>query len=133
MDDDFFKLLNQNILEEDTARKQPTEEENLNVETVGFVNDETMFDAEVIGHIEELQRLTADPLPFTAGHWQGDVAQDCHDDGDYNQTFEVNEEHSTSATPEKKHLKSNEVESPDVIHLLHFLTYPPPPRRKLTT
>jgi hypothetical protein len=51
-DDDFFKLLNQKILEEDTARKQPTGEENLNVETVGFVNDETMFDAEVIGHIE---------------------------------------------------------------------------------
>jgi hypothetical protein len=54
----------------------------------------------------------------------GNVAQDCHDDGNYNQTFEVDEEHSTSATPEKKHLKSDEVDSPDVIHLLHFLTYP---------
>jgi hypothetical protein len=67
-DDDFFKLLNQNILEEDTARKLPTEEENLNLGTAGFVNDETMFDAEVIGRIEELQRRTADPLPFAARH-----------------------------------------------------------------
>jgi len=63
MDDDFFNLLNQNILENDTAtRKRPPEEEHLNLEepnnfadTVGFVNDETMFDAEMIGHIEELQ------------------------------------------------------------------------------
>ena len=94
---------------------------------VGFVNDETKFDAEVIGHIEELQQWTADPLPFAAMHQQGDVAQECHDDGNYNQTFEVDEEHSTSATPEKKHLKSNEVDSPDVIHLLHFLTNPPAP------
>ena len=100
-DDDFFKLLNQNILEEDTARKQPTEEENHN----------------------------AHQLPFTAGHWQGNEAQDCHDDGEYYQTFEVDEEHNnTSATPEKKHLKSDEVEeSPDVIHLSHFLTYPHTP------
>ena len=108
-DDDFFKLLNQNILEEDTARKQPTEEENFNVETVGFVND--------------------DPLPFTASHWQGDVTHDCHDDGDYNQTFECDEEHNTSVTPEKKHLKSDEVESPDNIHLSHFLTYPLAPEK----
>ena len=60
-DDDFFNLLNQIILENDTAtRKRPPEEEHLNLEepnnfsdTVGFVNDETMFDAEVIGHIED--------------------------------------------------------------------------------
>jgi hypothetical protein len=62
-DDDFFNLLNQNILENDPARKWPPEEEHLNLEKpndfsyiVGFVNDKTMFDAEVIGHIEELQR-----------------------------------------------------------------------------
>ncbi len=121
-DDDFFKLLNQSILEEDTARKQPTEEGNHNVETVGFVNDETVFDTEVIGHIEELQRRTAYPLPFAAGHWQGNVAQDCDADSNYNQTFEVDEEHNTSATPENKHFKSNEVDSPDGIPLSHFLT-----------
>jgi hypothetical protein len=31
-DDDFFNLLNQNILETDTARKPPPEEEHLNLE-----------------------------------------------------------------------------------------------------
>jgi hypothetical protein len=54
-------------------------------DTVGFVNDETMFDAEVIGHIEELQWRTANPLPFAAGHWQGDAAQGGDVDGDYKQ------------------------------------------------
>ena len=107
MDDDFLKLLNQNILEEDTARKQPrTEEENHN----------------------------AHQLPFTpaAGHWQGNEAQDCHDDREYYQTFEVDEEHNnTSATPEKKHLKSEDevLESPDVTYLSHYLTYPPAPEK----
>jgi hypothetical protein len=52
---------------------------------VGFVNDETMFDAEVIGHIEELQWRTANPLPFAAGHWQGDAAHGGDVDGDYKQ------------------------------------------------
>ena len=70
-DDDFFNLLNQNILENDPARKRPPEEEYLNLEKAnnfsGFVNDKTMFDAEVIRHIEELQRRTADPLPFADG------------------------------------------------------------------
>jgi hypothetical protein len=92
-DDDFFNLLNQNILENDTAtRKRPPEEEHLNLEepnnftdTVGFVNDETMFDAEVIGHTEELQWRTAKSLPFAAGHWQGDAAHGGDVDGDYKQ------------------------------------------------
>jgi hypothetical protein len=75
-------LLNQNILENDTARKRPTKEEHLNLEIVGYVNDETMFDAEVMKHIEELQRQTADPLPFAAGHWQGDAAQGGDVNGD---------------------------------------------------
>jgi len=141
-DDDFFNLLNQNILEKDTARKQPPKEEHLNLEepnnfadTVGFVNDETMIDAEVIGHIEELQRRTTDPLPIAAGNWQGDAAQGSDADGDYYQSFEVDEEHVTSTTPEKKHFKFNELDSPDVIPLTQFLTNPPPPgptmRKKL--
>jgi hypothetical protein len=62
-DDDFFNLLNQNILENDTARKRPPEEEHLNLEktndfaedTGGLVNDATMFDAEVTYHMDELQ------------------------------------------------------------------------------
>ncbi len=101
------------------------------METVGFVNDKTMFDAEVIRHVEELQRQTTDPLLFAARHWQGDAEQGGDANGDYNQTFEVDEEHDTSTTPEKKHFKSNEVDSPDVIPLTHFLTYPY--QRKLTT
>ena len=59
-----------------------------------------------------MQRQTADPLPFAARHWQSNVAQDCDADCNYNQTFEVGEEHNTSATPEKKHMKSDEVDSP---------------------
>ncbi len=86
-----------------------------------------MFDAEVIGHIEELQRRTADPLPFAAGDWQGDAAQGGDANNDYNQTFEVDEEHDTSMTPEKKHFKSDEIDSPDVFPLTQFLTNPPPP------
>jgi hypothetical protein len=73
-DDDFFNFLNQHILENYPTRKRPPEEEHLNLEKpndfsdiVGFVNDKTMFDAEAIGHIEELQRRTADPLPFADG------------------------------------------------------------------
>jgi hypothetical protein len=41
-----------------------------------------MFDAEVMEHIEELQRQTADPLPFAAVHWQGDAAQGGDVNGD---------------------------------------------------
>jgi len=29
-----------------------------------------MFDAEVLYHMDELQRQTADPLPYAGGHWQ---------------------------------------------------------------
>jgi len=93
--DDFFNLLNQNILENDTARKPPHKEEHLNLEetndfadTVGLVNDTTMFDAEqVTYHIDELQWQTAHPLPYAAGHWQGDEAQDGDAGGDHYQTF----------------------------------------------
>ena len=90
---------------------------------MGFVNDETMFDAEVIGHVKYLKRRTANPPPYAAGHWQGDAALggDANDD-DNSQTFEVDEDHNTSTTPEKKHFKSNEVDSLDVTHLTHFLT-----------
>ncbi len=128
-DDDFINLLNQNILENDTARKPPPEEEHLNLEEtndfsdmVGLVNDATMFDAEATYHMDELQRWTANPLPYAAGHWQGDEAQDGYADGDHYQTFEVDEDHDTSLTLEKKQFKSNEVDSPDVIPLMQFLT-----------
>jgi len=77
-DDDFFNLLNQSILENDTARKPPPEEEHLNLEetndfadTVGLVNDATMYDAEATYHMDELPWQTAHPLPYAAGHWQG--------------------------------------------------------------
>ena len=88
-----------------------------------------MFDAEDDVHIEELQRKTAELLLFAAGHWQGDAAQDGDADGDHYQTFEVDEDHNTSLTPEKKQFKSNEVESPDVIPLMQFITNPPPPQQ----
>jgi hypothetical protein len=131
-DDDFFNLLNQNVLENDTARKRPPEEEHLNLEEindftdmVGLVNDTTMFDAEVTDHMDELQRQTADPLPHAGGHWQGDAALggDANYE-DYNQTFEVDEQHNTSTTLEKKHFKSDEVDSPEVTRLTEFLTSP---------
>jgi hypothetical protein len=113
-DDDFFNLLNQNVLENDTARKRPPEEEHLNLEetndfadTVGLVNDATMFDAEVTYHMDELQRRTADPLPYAGGHWQGDAALggDANYE-DYNQTFEVDEQHNTSTTPKRGSISS---------------------------
>ena len=54
---------------------------------------------------------------------------------DYNQTFEVDEQHNTyTTTPEKKHFKSDEVDSPDksdevdspdVTYLSEFLRTPP--------
>ena len=73
-DDDFFDLLNKNILENDTTRKQPPQEDNLNLEEhkdcadmVGFDNDETLFDAGVMGQIEEAQWITADLLPLGPG------------------------------------------------------------------
>ena len=97
---------------------------------MGFVNDDTLFDAEVDVHIEELQRKTTKLLPFAAGHWQRDEAQGGDADGDHYQTFEVDEDHNTSLTPEKKQFKSNEVESPDVIPLTQFVTKPPPPQNK---
>jgi hypothetical protein len=110
----FFNLLNQNILENDTVRKRPPEEEHLNLEetndfadTVGLVNDATMFDAEVTYHMDELQRRTADPLPYAGGHWQGDAALggDANYE-DYNQTFEVDEQHNTSTTPKRGSISS---------------------------
>jgi hypothetical protein len=136
-DDDFFNLLNQNILENDTARKPPPEEEHLNLEEtndfadkVGLVNDVTMFDAEqATYHRDELQWQTAHPPSYAAGHWQGNEAQDGDADGDHYQTFEVDEDHDTSLTPEKKKFKSNEVDSPDVIPLTQFLTKPPPHKK----
>jgi len=88
-----------------------------------------MFDAEDDVHIEELQRKTAESLLFAARHWQGDAAEDGDADGDHYQTFEVDEDHNTSLTPEKKQFKSNEVESPDVIPLTQFITNPPPPQQ----
>jgi hypothetical protein len=120
-------------LENDTARKRPPEEEHLNLEetnnfadTVGLVNDATMFDAEVPYHMDELQRQTADPLPYAGGHWQGDSALGVDANyKDYNQTFEVDEQHNTSTTPEKKHFKSDEVDSPEVTRLTEFPTTPP--------
>jgi hypothetical protein len=94
---------------------------------VGFGNEDTLFDAKVDVHIEELQRKTAESLPFAAGHWQGDAAQDGDANGDHYQTFEVDEDHDTSLTPEKTHFKSNEVDSPDVIPLtIHHKSAPPP-------
>jgi len=85
-----------------------------------------MFDAEATYHMDELQRQTADSLPYAAGHWQGDEAHDGDADGDHYQTFEVDEDHDTSLTPEKKQFKSNDVDSPDVIPLTQFVTKPPP-------
>jgi hypothetical protein len=129
-DDDFFNLLNQNVLENDTTRKRPPEEEHLNLEEindftdmVGLVNDATMFDAEVTYHMDELQRRTANPLPYAGGHWQGNAAlgSDANYE-DYNQTFKVDEQHNISTTPEKKHFKSDEVDSPEVTRLTEFLT-----------
>ena len=94
---------------------------------MGFGNEDTLFDAKVDVHIEELQRKTAKSLPFAAGHWQGDAAQDGDANGDHYQTFEVDEDHDTSLTPEKTHFKSNEVDSPDVIPLtIHHKSAPPP-------
>ncbi len=75
-DDDFFNLFNQNILEDDTARKQPPKEERLAnweqrkrppkeerltnwvqiidvADMVGLVNDATKFDADVTNHLDE--------------------------------------------------------------------------------
>jgi hypothetical protein len=130
-DDEFFDLLNKNISENDTTTKQPPQEDNLNLEehndyadTVGFVNDKTLFDAAMIGQLEELQRLTADPHPFGPGDWQGHTEQGGLANNNYDQTFEVDEVHITSTTPEKKHFKSNELYSPDVIPLMQFLTPP---------
>jgi len=74
-----------------------------------------------------LQQKTAELLPFAARHCQGDEAQDGDADGDHYQTFEVDEDHDTSLTPEKKQFKSNEVDSPDVIPPMQFTTNPPPP------
>ncbi len=61
--------------------------------------------------------------------WQGDAAQGGDADGNYNQSFEVDEEHDTSMTLEKKNFNFDEVDSPapDVIPLTQFLTNPPPP------
>jgi hypothetical protein len=115
-DDDFFDLLNKNILENDTATKQPPKEDNLILEedkdyadAVGFVNGETLFNAEVIGQKEELHRLTltASPLPLGAGDWQGHTAQGGHAYDNYKQTFVVDEMHVTLTTPEKKHFQSD--------------------------
>jgi len=124
-DDDFFNLLNQNILETDTARKPPPEEEHLNLEekndfadTVGLLHDPTMSDAEQV-------------TPYPAGHWQGDEAHDGDADDDHYQTFNVDEDHDTYLSqekPEKKQFKSDEVHSPDVFRLTQFLTKPPPPQ-----
>ena len=100
---------------------------------MGFVNDDTLFDAEVDVHIEELQRKTTKSLTFAAGHWQRDEAQGGDADGDHYQTFEVDEDRDTSLTPEKKHFKSNKVDFPDVIPLTQFNTNPPPPPKKQLT
>jgi hypothetical protein len=135
-DDDFFNLLNENILENDTDRNRPPEEEHLNVEEhndfadmEGFVNEDTLFDVEVDVHIEELQRKTAESLPFAAGHWQGDEAQDGDADGDHYQTLEVDEDHDNFLTPEKKQFMSYEVDYPDVISLMQFIINQPPPQQ----
>ncbi len=92
-------------METDTARKPPPEEEHLNLEETN----------------------TEQATLYPAGHWQGDEAQDGDADGDYYQTFKVDEDHDTSLSPEKKQFKSDEVHSPDVIPLTQFLTKPPPP------
>ncbi len=107
------------------------EEHNDFADTEGFVNEDTLFDAEVDVHIEELQRKTAESLPFAAGHWQGDEAQDGDADGDHYQTFEVDEDHDTSLTLEKKQFKSSEVDSPDVVPLTQYITNLPPPNKQL--
>jgi len=78
-----------------------------------------------------LQRKTAESLPFAAGHWQGDEAQDGDADGDHYQTFEVDEDHDTSLTLEKKQFKSSEVDSPDVVPLTQYITNLPPPNKQL--
>jgi len=117
------------------------EEEHLNLEetndfadTVGLVNDATMCDAaQTIYHRDEYQRRTAHPLPYAAGHWQGNKAQDGDADGDHYQAFKVDEDHDTSLTPEKMQFKSKEVDSPDVFPLTQFLSKPPPHKNVLTT
>jgi hypothetical protein len=132
-DDDFFNLLIQNILENDTARKRPPKEEHLTnreqnidfADSVGLVNDATRFDADVTNQMDQFQQGTADPLPYAGGHWQADAA--LGGDANYkddNQPFEVDEQHNTSTTPEKKHFKSKEVDSPEVTPLTEFLTTP---------
>ncbi len=120
-------------MEDDTARKQPPKEEHLTnreqtidlADTVGLVNDATRFDADVTDHMDEFQQGTADPLPYAGGHWQADAA--LGGDANYednNQPFEVDEQHHTSTTHEKKHFKSEEVDSPEVTPLTEFLTTP---------
>jgi hypothetical protein len=119
-------------LENDTTRKPPPGEEHLNLEetntfadTVELVDDTTMFDAEqATYHRDKLHRRTAHPILYAAGHWQEDEAQDGDADGDYYQTFKVDEDHDTSLTPEKKQFKSNEVDSPDVRGIPHQATPP---------
>ena len=73
-----------------------------------------------------MQRKTAESLLFAAGHWQGDEAQDGDAGGDHYQTLEVDEDHNTSLTLEKKQFKSSEVDSPDVVPLTQYITNPPP-------
>ena len=92
---------------------------------MGLVNDAPRFDAEVTYHMDELQQGTANQIPYAGGHWQGDAALGGDANyKDYNQTFKVDEQHNTSTTPEKKHFKSNEVDSPEVTHVTEFLTTP---------
>jgi hypothetical protein len=79
----------------------------------------------VTDHLSEFQHGTADSLPYARGHWQADTA--LGGDADYkddNQSFEVDEQHNTSTTPEKKQIKSEEVKTPEVTPLTEFLTTP---------
>jgi len=66
-----------------------------------------------------------DSLLYAGGHWQADAA--LGGDANYkddNQPFEVDEQHNTSTTPEKKHCKSEEKDSPEDTPLTEFLTTP---------
>jgi len=69
-------------------------------------------------------------IQYPAGHWE-DEAHGGDADDDHYQTFNVDEDHVSYLSPEKKQFKSDEVHSPDVISLTQFLSKPPPPNKQL--
>ena len=125
-DEEFAEYAAKNyILDEDSSDADEQEDSS------GYFSDEELQDneKEEVTDDDFFNLLNQNILETDSARKQSPEEEHLADDDDHYQTFDVDEDHDTYLSLEKKQFKSDEVHSPDVIPLTQFLTKPPTPKQ----